>query len=156
MKSLNVKLWHGILLESLCWQTQKEMEKVQKKNWKNQTVLWIRLAYGVENCSISVSMALTMGSNTKMEYNVFNHSVVNCTKGYIRISVIMESCCYLWSFNSKGCEVAEFVIHVYSAKIYIWKTMIILRLDSQNIIHQLKYEFDNSPFKVEWLLQIPP
>jgi hypothetical protein len=49
---------------------EEDGKKYRKTNRKNQTALWIRLAYGTEKCSISVSMALTKGSNTKMVYNV--------------------------------------------------------------------------------------
>jgi hypothetical protein len=78
--------------------------------------MWIRLAYGTEKCWITVSMGLALVCNTKMVYKVLNLSVTKCTKGHIRISVITEPYCYLWTCKSKGCQVVEFVIFVYSEK----------------------------------------
>jgi len=49
-------------------------------------VLWIILAYGTEKFSIPITLAVTIGSNTKMVYNVLKHSVAKCTKVHIRIS----------------------------------------------------------------------
>jgi hypothetical protein len=82
----------------------------------------------LDHCFDGVSIGI---HNTKIVYKVLNLSVAKCTKGHIRISVITDPYCYLWSCKSKGCQVVEFVILVYSEKIHIWKTVIMLRSDSQ-------------------------